>query len=641
MNAQLKYTMAPEGRTRLRHAKPRSDRPAVWRHARLNVHNYLRARSVFGHGGCGLGARVWARLVVVAVALLWFGASAALADPVGQVREFSTGPNTAPQPEYVAPGADGNLWFTEISLELGVASVIGRITPSGQITEFSAGLANTEPMGIAPAPDGNMWFADWYGHAIGRITLSGQVTEYSSGLNAKNDVVGIAPGADGNMWFTDEFGAIGRITPSGQITEYSAGLNPGSEPLAIAPGPDGNLWFADEGATPAIGRITPSGQITEYSAGLNPSGAPSGIAVGPDGNLWFVDNGVTPAIGRITPSGQITEYTNGLNPFPDPGSIAAGPDGNLWFTDKDGAIGRVTPLGQITEYSAGLNPGSQPIGIAPGSDGNMWFTDLDGAIGRIGTGAAPALQTPASVTGAGRPGSPEACQAQWSDWSGYTARAGLYSFDGYAWLRDGNPIPGQTTPTYTPTGADLGHELACRATVTYPLPFQLTATATSPAITIQPAPPPPPPMTPALSALNISPRTFTLKGRRVRGRCEPATRSNRTHRTCTRRVALSIRFTLSASATVSLTIQRALPGREIHGRCQPPTPNNHRHRGCTRLETLPGTSVVTGAAGANAFTFTAATSGHPLSPGSYRLLATPTTDGHSGNQQDTTFQINP
>jgi streptogramin lyase len=639
MNAQLKYTMARERRTRLRHAKPMSDCPAVWRHASLNVDNYPRARGVFGHGGCGLGARVWARPLAVAAAVLVIGAPAALADPVGQVSEFSTGPQTMPRPEYVAPGADGNLWFTETSLVTGVTSVIGRITPSGQITEFSAGLANSEPMGIAPGADGNLWFTDAYQHAIGRITLSGQITEYSAGLNANNDVVGIAPGADGNMWFTDEFGAIGRITPSGQITEYSAGLNPGSEPMAIAPGPDGNLWFADQGATPAIGRITPSGQITEYSAGLNPGGVPSGIAVGPDGNLWFTDDGATHAIGRITPSGQITEYTNGLNPFTEPGSIAAGPDGNLWFADGHGAIGRVTPSGQITEYSAGLNPGSQPIGIAPGSDGNMWFTDQDGAIGRIGTGAAPALQTPASVTGAGRAGSPEACQAQWAVWAGYTARTGLYPFDGYVWLRDGNLIPGQTTSAYTPTAADAGHQLACRATVTYPLPFQLTATATSPAITIQAAPPPP--SIPALSALNISPGTFTLRGRRVGGRCEPATRSNRTHHTCTRRVAFDIRFTLSESAIVTLTIQRALPGRETKGRCQRPTPKAHRHRGCTRLETLPGASVVTGAAGANAFAFTAATGGHPFSPGSYRLLATPTTDGLAGNPQHTTFHITP
>ena len=87
--------------------------------------------------------------------------------------------------------------------------------------------------------------------------------------------------------------------------------------------------------------------------------------------------------------------------------------------------------------------------------------------------------------------------------------------DGYIWQRDGSPIRGQTTPTYTPTGAKIGHQVACPATVTYALPFRLTATATSAAIHIQPSLPPPTPPTPALSALDVSPRTFMLTGRRV------------------------------------------------------------------------------------------------------------------------------
>ena len=87
--------------------------------------------------------------------------------------------------------------------------------------------------------------------AIGRITPSGQITEFTSGLNAGSVPVGIAPGADGNLWFTDRgtTRAIGRITPDGQITEFTSGLNSGSYPTVIAPGADGNLWFTDPGTT--------------------------------------------------------------------------------------------------------------------------------------------------------------------------------------------------------------------------------------------------------------------------------------------------------------------------------------------------------------------------------------------------------
>ena len=92
--------------------------------------------------------------------------------------------------------------------------------------------------------------------AIGRITPSGQITEFSAGLNSGSLPALMAVGPDGNVWFTDEgcvgvgTCAIGRITPSGQITEFTAGLNSGNSPTAIAAGPDGNLWFGDRGQHP-------------------------------------------------------------------------------------------------------------------------------------------------------------------------------------------------------------------------------------------------------------------------------------------------------------------------------------------------------------------------------------------------------
>jgi sugar lactone lactonase YvrE len=68
----------------------------------------------------------------------------------------------------------------------------------------------TSLLAIAAGPDGNMWFTDaGYPSAIGRITPSGQITEFNTGVpgNARRPS-GIAAGADGNMWFTDPGQAV-------------------------------------------------------------------------------------------------------------------------------------------------------------------------------------------------------------------------------------------------------------------------------------------------------------------------------------------------------------------------------------------------------------------------------------------------
>ncbi len=161
----------------------------------------------------------------------------------------------------------------------------------------------------------------------------------------------------------------------------------------------------------------------------------------------------------------------------------------MWFSDEGtaGALGRVTPSGQITEFTGGLNAGSAPAGIAPGRDGAIWFGD-DGttiAMGRIDTGEPAASLSPPSVTGSAQEGTQQVCQGdRWSTWGGQQPLLDAFSFDGYTWLRDGVQIAGGRA--YTPVAADIGHQLSCTATVTYPLLGEVTAAATSDPVTVLP-----------------------------------------------------------------------------------------------------------------------------------------------------------
>src|SRR5690242_18694640 len=65
------------------------------------------------------------------------------------------------------------------------------------ITEFAVPTPNSSPHTIAPGSDGNVWFSEYTGLQIGRITPSGEITEFPSG-----GTDGITLGPDGNVWFT-------------------------------------------------------------------------------------------------------------------------------------------------------------------------------------------------------------------------------------------------------------------------------------------------------------------------------------------------------------------------------------------------------------------------------------------------------
>jgi streptogramin lyase len=283
----------------------------------------------------------------------------------------------ASNPQRIAAGPDGNLWFIEYA-----GNKIGKMTTAGVLTEYKIPTNASNAQGIAAGPDGNMWFAEIDGNKIGKVTPTGTVTEYSLPV-ASSQPNSIAAGPDGNVWFTEaapSANKIGMVTPAGTITEHTIPTD-GSNPNGIVAGPDGNLWFT-EYATNMIGRVTPAGAFTEFAITTLAS-HPIAITAGPDGNLWFTEaaSGVN-KIGRVDTSGAFAEF--GIpTALSNPQSIAAGPDGNLWFTEsaKD-KIGKVTPSGTFAEFATAA--GSAPNSIVAGSDGHLWFTEWNAnKIGRF------------------------------------------------------------------------------------------------------------------------------------------------------------------------------------------------------------------------------------------------------------------
>jgi streptogramin lyase len=272
------------------------------------------------------------------------------------VKEFQA----AGQPEGIAFGPDGKLWYAEFA-----GSRIGTMTVNGTVfSEYFAGLTGVPmPLGITPGPDGNLWFTElrFVDPGIGRITPSGTITEFKDGITSHSQPARIVAGPDGNLWFTEQTNnAVGRITPAGVVTEFSMGNHPGSGPVGITVGPDGNLWFAgyDGSSGRYVGRITPTGVITRFTKGI--TGAPIDIALGPDGNLWFTEY-FGNRIDKVRLDPDVT--TGAANSIGSSGATVAGTVDTLGTkTTYVVQYGTSTSYGKSTS-SRELSPGGVPASV--------------------------------------------------------------------------------------------------------------------------------------------------------------------------------------------------------------------------------------------------------------------------------------
>jgi streptogramin lyase len=269
--------------------------------------------------------------------------------PGAVITEFSAGFPTG-SPRGIVTGPDGNLWVAQAGGDGGIA----RVTKAGDVTEFPVPTAG-DPNDIAVGADGNLWYVDPTANVIGRITPTGSITEFTDGLSDDAEPTSIVKGPDSRLWFTEQAtGKIGAITTAGVITEFSSNLSGSDEPADIVAGPDGKLWFTLTADPGGIGRISTTGDVMKFSAGLTMNSKPLGIAAGPDGALWFTESAAPGRIGRVTTSGEITEYSSGLVAITNPWFIAAGPDGNMWFTGNNspGRVARITLPPLVKELAA-------------------------------------------------------------------------------------------------------------------------------------------------------------------------------------------------------------------------------------------------------------------------------------------------
>lgn len=272
--------------------------------------------------------------------------------PQGEIARFSlpaydagSGFVAGRGPTSIMAGADGALWFSET-----LANEIGRVTPSLELTEFALPSTVVRPStmtnwgGLAWGPDGNIWFSESTGK-VARMTPSGAVTEFEVG---GADTLGRGPGPmtagrDGAMWFAQpNLDELDRITTDGVLSRLA--LPAFSRPTASACDSAGNLFILEEDGN-AVARLSPEGALREYPLST-PYSSPRDIAIAPDGVVWFTAPGANALDSLDAQSGSVTEHPAPLQPY----ELAVDRDGAIWFdTLSDGPFDGVERM-QIHRY---------------------------------------------------------------------------------------------------------------------------------------------------------------------------------------------------------------------------------------------------------------------------------------------------
>ncbi len=172
---------------------------------------------------------------------------------------------------------------------------------------------NASPEYITPGPDGNLWFTEGGANQVGKIDPSGTgIVEYP--IPGTNYLGAITAGGDGNLWFltNTNFGGVGKITTSGVVTEYVVGEQ--NYPSGLIAGGDGGIWLPQFYPN-RMARVSASGVVSEVPLTTSNSGG-NGVAVGSDGKLWVAETsaGRMGRLSAISGTGKNFTATHGV-PF--------------------------------------------------------------------------------------------------------------------------------------------------------------------------------------------------------------------------------------------------------------------------------------------------------------------------------------
>jgi streptogramin lyase len=82
-------------------------------------------------------------------------------------------------PTYIEGDRQMNTRRTRVLTGVAIGVLISTAAQAGVVPEYPLPSPNSYPLGIVSGADGNLWFTEGLGNNIGRITPSGIITEFA------------------------------------------------------------------------------------------------------------------------------------------------------------------------------------------------------------------------------------------------------------------------------------------------------------------------------------------------------------------------------------------------------------------------------------------------------------------------------
>lgn len=343
---------------------------------------------------------------------------------------------SAPQPEGLLQGIDGNFYGTTLAGGTNNEGTVFKMTPSGALTTLHSfnGTDGANPAAaLVQVLNGDLFGTTQAGGTSGlgtvfKITPSGVLTTLHSfdGTDGSDPNSRLFHASDGNFYGTASFGGnstlcsntlcgtVFKITPNGVLTTLynfcsQTGCTDGVVPfLGLTLGSGGNFygatWGGGTGNGGTIFKITPAGALTSYNfCSFYPFceiNHPLSLVLGRDGNFYgLTESSGEGSVFKVTPAGVLTTLysfcaqvacADGSTPR---GALGLGSDGNFYGTTyfggarNLGTVFKITPSGVLTTlHSFHGADGRYPIGgVSQAANGDFYGTTTSGGAGGDGT----------------------------------------------------------------------------------------------------------------------------------------------------------------------------------------------------------------------------------------------------------------